>query len=67
MSAFDDLTLVELIVERGDDATDELPEGLRKSREAMAETIENNVRRVIIDESPVNPTYYEDMSNSSTL
>src|SRR5439155_8835372 len=28
----------------------------------MAETIENNVRRVIVDESPVNPTYYENMS-----
>ena len=28
----------------------------------MAETIENNVRRVIIDESPVNPKYYDSMS-----
>jgi type I restriction enzyme R subunit len=62
VSAFDDLTLVELIVERGEDAVDELPEPLRKNREAMAETIENNVRRVIIDESPVNPKYYDKMS-----
>ncbi len=28
----------------------------------MAETIENNVRRVIIDEMAVNPKYYEKMS-----
>jgi type I restriction enzyme, R subunit len=62
VSAFDDLTLVELIVERGESAIDELPESLRKNREAMAETIENNVRRVIIDESPVNPKYYDKMS-----
>ncbi len=30
--------------------------------EAMAETIENNLRRVIIDERPTNPMYYEKMS-----
>ena len=28
----------------------------------MAETIENNVRKLIIDESPVNPKYYDKMS-----
>ena len=28
----------------------------------MAETIENNLRRVIIDEQPINPKYYEKMS-----
>jgi type I restriction enzyme R subunit len=61
VSAFDDLTLVELIVDRGMDALEELPAGL-STGDAMAETIENNVRRVIIDESPVNPSYYEAMS-----
>lgn len=62
VSAFDDLTLVELIVERGEAAVDALPEGIRKNPEAMAETIENNVRRLIIDEMAVNPKYYEKMS-----
>ena len=62
LSGFDDLTLVQLIVERGDAAVDELPKGLRKNRKAIAETIENNVRRLIIDESAVNPKYYERMS-----
>lgn len=62
LSAFDDLTLVQLIVERGEAATDALPEGIRKNQEAMAETIENNVRRLIIDEMAVNPKYYERMS-----
>ena len=28
----------------------------------MAEAIENNVRKLIIDESPINPKYYEKMS-----
>ena len=62
LSAFDDVTLMQLIVERGDAAVDALPEGIRKNREAVAETIENNVRRLIIDETAVNPKYYEKMS-----
>ena len=62
LSVFDDLTLVELIVERGEKAVEVLPAGIRKSREALAETIENNVRRLIIDETEVNPRYYENMS-----
>ena len=62
ISAFDDLSLVRLIVERGVDALDTLPEGIRKDQEAVAETIENNLRRKIIDETPVNPKYFENMS-----
>lgn len=61
-SRFNDLTLVQLIVERGEAAFDVLPENLRSDREAMAETIENNIRRLIIDEMAVNPKYYEKMS-----
>ena len=62
LSGFDDMTLVELIVERGEEAVEELPAGIRKNREAVAETIENNVRRLIIDETGINPRYYEKMS-----
>ncbi len=35
---------------------------LRENEEAVAETIENNIRKVIIDEQPINPKYYENMS-----
>ena len=62
ISAFDDLALVELIVERGVDAMDELPESISEEPAAVAETIENNLRRLIIDEQPINPKYYEKMS-----
>jgi len=62
ISAFDDLNLVQLLVERGVDAVQELPKGIRESKEAVAETIENNLRRVIIDEQPINPKCYEKMS-----
>ena len=63
LSEFDDLTLVQLIVEREEGAVDSLPQGIRGNREAVAETIENNVRRLIIDEMAVNPKYYEKMSD----
>ena len=62
VSAFDQMPLVELIVERGADAIKSLPEGIKNDPAAVAETIENNVRKLIIDESPVNPKYYEKMS-----
>src|SRR5213075_503393 len=62
VSAFDDMSLVELIVERGAEAVKALPQGIRKNKEAVAEAIENNVRRLIIDEQPINPKYYEKMS-----
>lgn len=62
ISNFDDLSLVELIVEKGKDALEKLPKAIRRNKEAMAETIENNLRRVIIEESPTNPMYYEKMS-----
>lgn len=62
LSSFDDLSLVQLIVERGEDAIDALPPGLRDDGEAAAETIENNVRRIIVDRTDVNPRYFEKMS-----
>ena len=62
VSAFDDISLVDLIVERGVDAVNALPKGIRTNEEAVAETIENNVRKLIIDEHPINPKYYERMS-----
>lgn len=62
ISAFEDMSLVQLIVERGEEAVDYLPEGIRKNKSAVAETIENNLRRVIIEESPTNPKYFEKMS-----
>ncbi len=62
VSAFDDLSLIQLIVERGVDAVDTLPDGIRKNNDAVAETIENNVRKLIINEQPINPKYYEKMS-----
>lgn len=63
VSTFDELSLVQLIVERGvETAVSALPPGIQKSEKAVSETIENNVRQLIIDETPINPKYYDRMS-----
>ncbi|PZV02945.1 MAG: restriction endonuclease subunit R [Leptolyngbya sp.] len=62
ISDLDDMSLIDLIVQRGTAALDQLPKGIRDDQDAVAETIENNMRRVITDESLVNPKYYDRMS-----
>ena len=62
LSTFDDIPLVQLIVENGAAAIGMLPEGIRDNEDARAATIENNIRRLIVDRSEINPRYYEDMS-----
>lgn len=62
VSNFEEAGLIQLIVEMGAGALDKLPAGIRKDPEAVAETITNNMRKVIIDERAMNPKYYDKMS-----
>jgi type I restriction enzyme R subunit len=63
LAEMEDLGLIELIVQRGADvAVNGLPKQIRASKEAVAETIANNVRRLIIEETATNPKYYGTMS-----
>lgn len=62
LANFDDMSLVELLVEKGKDAIKDVPESIKNNPDAMAEAIENNLRKVIIEESPTNPIYYKKMS-----
>ena len=59
---FEDLGLIDLIVKKGTGALDAMSASMKADQENMAETIENNMRKVIIDEQAVNPAYYERMS-----
>ena len=62
ISPFDNLSLVQLIVKSGiANAIATRLGGLRKDA-AIAETIENNVRRKIIHEQLTDPAYYDKMS-----
>jgi type I restriction enzyme R subunit len=63
ISAFENMTLLDLIVNSGiGNAIKSLPEGLRKNRGAVSETIANNVRSKIIKEHLADPAYYDKMS-----
>lgn len=63
ISSFNNLSLIQLIVERGEQGVvDGMPSSIAGNRDAVAETIENNLRKVIIDEMPTNPKYFERMS-----
>lgn len=62
VSNFEDTGLIDLIVKLGAGAIDKLPAGIKKDPEAVAETITNNMRKVIIDEHAMNPKYYDKMS-----
>ena len=59
---FENTGLINLIVRLGAGAIKKLPDGIQKDPEAVAETIINNIRKVIIDERPMNPKYYDRMS-----
>ncbi len=63
ISPFDKMGLLELIVKTGiaNAITSQLG-GLKGNKNAIAETIENNVRRKIIKEQLTDPAYYEKMS-----
>ncbi|EXE62369.1 type I site-specific deoxyribonuclease, HsdR family protein [Acinetobacter sp. 1542444] len=58
---FEEFGLIDLIL-RGDDAFNGVPDSIRRNPESMAEAIENNVRKKIVEENPLNPAYYDQMS-----
>lgn len=63
VATFEEMGIIELLVNNSsDDFEEKIPKGMNQTKESMAESIENNVRKLIIDESPTNPKYYEKMS-----
>ena len=63
ISPFDKMPLLELIVKTGiAEAINRLPDGIKSSQGAIAETIENNVRSKIVKQHLNDPAYYDSMS-----
>ena len=63
ISPFDHMSLLDLIAKTGiAEAIKNLPDGIKGNQNAVAETIENNVRSRIIKEHLNDPAYYEKMS-----
>ncbi|WP_245860318.1 type I restriction enzyme subunit R domain-containing protein [Methanosarcina spelaei] len=64
VSSFEDMPLLDLIVKTGiDNAIATQLDRLKGNKNAVAETIENNVRSKIIKEQLNDPAYYEKMSD----
>lgn len=59
---FEELGLIDLIINKGAEGVESVQSSMNVSEQAMAETIANNIRKLIIDEQSVNPKYYEKMS-----
>lgn len=63
ISPFGDLSLIDLIVKSGiADAINNMPPGIKGSKQAVAETIENNVRQKIIKDHLLDPAFFDEMS-----
>jgi type I restriction enzyme R subunit len=67
VSPFGDIPLLDLIVNSGiSDAIGTLPQGIKSNQQAVAETIENNVRQKIIRDHLIDPAFFEEMSTLLT-
>lgn len=63
LTSFGGATLVELLVDNGISALKDMPASTPKEQEAVAETIENNIGKEIVERTQSNPKYYEKMSS----
>ena len=63
LTDFENMSLVELLIQKGEKVADSLPDRIKKDKRSVAETIENNVRKVIVDATASNPKYFGKMSD----
>jgi type I restriction enzyme R subunit len=67
VTPFADIPLLDLISKSGiSDAIGTLPTGIKSNQQAVAETIENNVRQKIIRDHLIDPAFFEEMSTLLT-
>ena len=63
ISPFSEVPLIDLIVDTGiADAINSLPSGIKANKDAVAATIENNVRSKIMQDHLIDPAFFEEMS-----
>ena len=58
LGMFDDFTLLDFILAK----SEELDSGDKSKQESAAETIENNIRKKVVEKIVINPAYYAKMS-----
>ena len=60
LAEFEDKGLLEILIQN--EGISEEENGALGGNEAVAEAIENNIRRIIVDNNPLNPKFYENLS-----
>lgn len=63
LTSFNDMSLLELLIIKGFDVLNDLPNNIRENKDSVAEVIENNVRKRIIEKQSANPLYFSKMSS----
>ncbi|MBN1166455.1 MAG: HsdR family type I site-specific deoxyribonuclease [Methanospirillaceae archaeon] len=61
-----DIPLIDLIIEKGAEGLDGLSDGIKENKNLTAETIERNVRKIILNKTPIDPAYYNKLSEILT-
>lgn len=58
----EDISFLDMIAENAENAIGKLPKNIRKSEKSVAEVLVANMRKMIINERPSNPAYYDKIS-----
>ena len=58
----EDISFLDMIAVDGEEAIDKLPKNIRKKEKSVAEVLVANMRKMIINERPSNPAYYDKIS-----
>lgn len=58
----EDISFLDLIDMEGEEAIDKLPDQIKSNQRSVAETLAANMRKMIINERPNNPAYYDKIS-----
>jgi len=62
ISGLENLTLVELLVKKGDEFKEQTSKKDKKTQDNISEAIENNIRKLLIDKYASNPKFYNKLS-----
>jgi type I restriction enzyme R subunit len=58
----EDISFLDMIAADGENALDKLPKNIKNNQKSVAEVMVANMRKMIINERPTNPAYYDKMS-----
>lgn len=61
-----ELPIIDLLIKNGVEGLDGLSDDIRNNKQLAAETIERNIRKIILNKTPIDPAYYNKLSEVLT-